>query len=221
VIDQGSAYATDEDVALRAPADFALLCPRDQVMAAGSDGEFLAADRWGLRAPGLGGLGSGLAAGQVVQLLGPLAAFGASGDALAVAAVGAGLLGLRRKGLAAGAGRPPGPVAGVAGVEYRVATLGPQLSRASVELARWVGIDESVAGRRAAELTDAGALRDAAVLLVLHRQYLGLASGGGEGDRFAAKGAAALAELEAVMAGLGLRRSGGVAGPRFGSRLVR
>ena len=41
-------YATDEDVALRAPADFPLLCPPGQVQAAGTDGCFQAGDRWTL-----------------------------------------------------------------------------------------------------------------------------------------------------------------------------
>ena len=31
-------YATDEDIALRASADFAILCPKDQCLAYGNDG---------------------------------------------------------------------------------------------------------------------------------------------------------------------------------------
>src|SRR5947199_54246 len=41
-------YATDEDIVLRASADFALLCPRDQKLASGTDGTFMPDDRWTL-----------------------------------------------------------------------------------------------------------------------------------------------------------------------------
>ena len=45
------AYATDEDIVLRAPADFGRLCPADQKIAAGSDGAFSPGARWTLTCP--------------------------------------------------------------------------------------------------------------------------------------------------------------------------
>src|SRR3954467_9712135 len=35
-----TAYATDEDIALRASADYSILCPRDQKLGWGNDGVF-------------------------------------------------------------------------------------------------------------------------------------------------------------------------------------
>ncbi len=67
------AYATDEDVAIRAPADFAALCPKDQVLAAGTDGLFLPSDPWTLRSPSVDFAASGLMPGQVIRLAGPAA----------------------------------------------------------------------------------------------------------------------------------------------------
>ncbi len=61
-------YATDEDIALRASADFSLLCPRDQKVAAGSDGAFSTSDPWTLTSASADFNALGVAAGQVVQL---------------------------------------------------------------------------------------------------------------------------------------------------------
>ena len=38
-------YATDEDIALRASADYTFLCPKDQKLAWGNDGAFHPLDR--------------------------------------------------------------------------------------------------------------------------------------------------------------------------------
>ena len=72
-------YATDEDIALRATADFAILCPRDQKLAAGSDGSFDPSDRWTLQSASVDFSAQGVLPGQVVQLLGPASAFRAAG----------------------------------------------------------------------------------------------------------------------------------------------
>ena len=58
------AYATDEDLAIRAPADFLALCPKDQVVAAGADGLFLPDDPWTLRSPSVNFAGAGASPGR-------------------------------------------------------------------------------------------------------------------------------------------------------------
>ena len=78
-------YATDEDIVLRASSDFALLCPRDQKLASGTDGAFDPSDRWCLRSASVDFSAQGVRPGQVVQLLGPPATFRAPGDLLIVA----------------------------------------------------------------------------------------------------------------------------------------
>src|SRR5277367_3555082 len=100
-------YATDEDIALRASADFALLCPRDQKVAAASDGTFSPTNLWTLLSNSVNFTANGVVAGQVVQLLGPSLAFRPPCEALVVASAFNGALTLRRKGLATGVGQPP------------------------------------------------------------------------------------------------------------------
>lgn len=162
------AYATDEDVAIRAPADFQALCPKDQVVAAGADGLFLPTDPWTLRSPSVNFAEAGLLPGQMIRLTGP-AAFAVQGDLYAVASVGPGGLTLRQKGQDPGLGRPP---AVASNVEFVVRTLLPQLNRASVDLNSRLGINEAVVGRQLSNLRHPQELRGATVLTVLARQYL-------------------------------------------------
>ena len=122
------AYATDEDLAIRAPADWLALCPKDQVVVAGTDGLFLATDPWTLRSPTVNFADAGLLPGQVVRLAGQLA-YSLQGDLYVVASVGPSGLSLRQKGQAPGVGRPAG--SRDLGVEFTVRTLTPQLNRAT------------------------------------------------------------------------------------------
>src|SRR3954452_6256472 len=129
-------YATDEDLALRASADFPLLCPRDQKLASGSDGLFDAGDRWTMWSPSVDFAAQGLAAGHVVQLLAPVATFKPPGEAFVVASVGPGRVLLRRKGQPVGIGQPPAPAGGIMNVEFLAATLTPQIAEAGYDLDR-------------------------------------------------------------------------------------
>lgn len=219
-------YATDEDIALRAPADFALLCPRDQKLAAGSDGAFDGSDRWTLRSDAVDFVAGGLAPGHVVQLLGPVAQFKPPGEALAVAAVAPHALRLRRLGLDTGVGQPPAPPGPLVGVEFLVATLGPQIEDAGHDLDRRFGIDERIAGRRPSDLFDPREVRAAAVLAVLRRRYLDLSRDpSGRGDLFAAKAERADADLGELLARAVLHWSAPAGGrteaTRFSTRLAR
>jgi hypothetical protein len=159
-------HATDEDLAVLAPADFLLLLPRDQVLAAGADGRFDAGDRWTLRSASLDVAAAGLRPGDAVQLLGPPSSVTAGGDLLIVDEIVTDGIRLRRKGLPAGAGVPPGPAAGATGLGYRVATLRPQLAAASDEMERRLGPSAR---------SDPALLREAVALSVLRDRCLDLA----------------------------------------------
>ncbi|HWE37720.1 MAG TPA: hypothetical protein VG406_14225 [Isosphaeraceae bacterium] len=194
-------YAADEDLALRASADFAILCPADQTLAAGTDGAFTPDDPWTLRSSSVNFAAQGVAAGQVVQLTRPITAFPPPGEAMVVAAVAAGSVTLRRKGQAAGVGQPPGPSSGLVNVAFTIATLGPQIESASYELNRRFGIDDLIAGRRAADLYDPREIRQATVLAVLARQYLAMSRAtGDQGDAFASKARCLASELDDLLA---------------------
>lgn len=221
-------YATDEDVALRAAGDFALLCPRDQKLAAGTDGVFAASDRWTLTSATVDFGACGLAAGQVVQLLGPTSAFKPPGESLVVVGSAPGSVMLRRKGQSAGIGLPPSPLGGLVGVEFLVATLGPQLEAASYDLNRRYGIDDLVTGRRSSDLYDPREVRDATVLTVLYRQYWAMSrEAGGARDTLAAKAQQSKAELEELLGRVIVHwlpatgPGGAPAASRFGTRLAR
>lgn len=195
-----NAYATDEDVALRASADFALLCPKDQCLAYGNDGTF-GGDRWTLTSPSVDFQANGLAPGQLVRLTEPVGAFKPPGDVFVVSSVVPNAVSLRRKGQALGMGQPPGPPGGVSNVEFTVTTLGPQIVRASYELNRRYGINDLIAGHRPSDLFDPLEVREAVVLTVLYRQYLEVSRGAREGvDTLAAKSQAYKQELDDLLA---------------------
>jgi hypothetical protein len=173
-------YATDEDIALRASADFALLCPRDQCLASGNDGAFDPSDRWTLTSPSVDFQANELALGQVVRLSQPVSQFKPPGEGFVVVMVAPNAVTLRRKGQPIGVGQPAGPAGGLAGVEFTATTLGPQIARASYDLNRRYGIDDLIAGRRSCDLFDPQEVREATVLTVLYRQYIEMSRGSGE-----------------------------------------
>ena len=181
-------YATDEDIALRASADFSSLCPRDQKLAYGNDGVFLPGSPWTLNSPTVDFQANGLVAGQLVQLTRPSSSFRPPGETLVVVSVAPGAVTLRRKGQAAGVGQPPGGHGAVTSVEFLVATLLPQIALASYDLNRRYGINDLIAGRRPADLYDSQEVRAATVLTVLYNQYLDMSRGSSDQpDVFAAK----------------------------------
>lgn len=207
----GQSHATDEDVVIEAPADFPLLCPKDQRLAWGLDGVFTPEDRWMLRSSSVDFEGQGIEPGKVVQLLGPSASFKPPGEAVVVETVSGSVVVVRRKGQDAGVGQPPGPVGGVTGVEFVVTTLGPQLERASEELSRRLGLNEEDSGELSAE--DTGALRDVVVSAVLAQQYMVMGrETGGSGDVFGAKAVLWKSKLEERLSRIVLGASGGETG---------
>src|SRR3979490_926904 len=91
-------YATDEDIALRASADFPILCPRDQKLAAGTDGRFDPSHRWTLRSAIVDFEACGLEAGQVIQLIKPVTSFRPPGEVMVIVSGAPGAATRRRKG---------------------------------------------------------------------------------------------------------------------------
>lgn len=231
-----TAYATDEDIALRASADFLALCPRDQVLAVGTDGVFAASDPWTLTSSSVDFAAFGLTPGLLARLTKPTTAFGPNGELFAIQGVATRAIKLRRKGQVAGVGQPPSPQGGLVGVEFAVRSLGPQLALASYDIDRRFGIDDCIAGRRSVDLHDPHQLREAVVLTVLYKQYLDQSRqfAGGivdqserPGDVYAAKARIAKAELDEVLDRLALKwneadvASRAIATTRFSTRISR
>ena len=229
-------YATDEDVALRASTDFSALCPRDQLLASGSDGGFATSDLWTLRSASVDFAAFGLVPGQLARLTKPTTAFGPNGELFAIQAVSTGAITLRRKGQAASVGQPAASQAGLTNVEFAVRTLGPQLLLASYDIDRRFGIDDAIAGRRSLDLYDPHQLREAVVLTVLYKQYLDQSrqfagriadQSDTPGDVYAAKARLAKAELDELLDRLALKwneadvASRAIATTRFSTRVSR
>lgn len=172
-------YATDEDLAIRAGADFTELAPQDQAMAAGNDGAFASGNRWLLTSASIADFAAqGVAAGQVAVVHVPRQGGAIEPQHLIVSSVAAGGLTLRRKGLPAGQGQPPAPAAGQAGIQFSVATLAAEIARASFELNHRFGIDDAVAGRAPGDLSNATELLEPCVLSVLWKRYFAIAQRG-------------------------------------------
>ena len=196
-----TSYATDEDVSLRASADFLHLCPRDQKLASGNDGSFLISDPWTLLSATVSFQANGLKPGQIILLTQPLASFKPPGESFVVQQVSPGSVTLRRKGQAPGMGQPPSGATGLTQVEFFATTLGPQIELASYDLNRRYGIDDFVAGRRSCDLFDPREVRDATVLTVLYRQYMEMSRGSEErADLFATKARMYKEELSDLLA---------------------
>ena len=196
-----SVYATDEDIALRASADFTIICPKDQKLASGTDGAFLSGNPWTLTSASVDFQGNGLQSGNVVQLTQPISAYKPPGEAFIVVTVAPNAATLRRKGQTAGVGQPPAPADGLSQVEFLVTTFGPQLATASYDLNRRYGIDDLIAGRRPCDLFDPKEVCEATVLTFLYSQYLDMSRGADErSDVFAAKSQSFRQELDDLLA---------------------
>lgn len=175
-------FATDEDVLLQVPRDFVPLCPKHQNLAAAKDGFITSTDPWTLYSQSVDFISRGIKPGHVVQIVGPSAAVGPAGDILGISAVAEHALTLRRTGLPAGLGHPPGSPGGLSGLDFFIPTLGPQIVKASLEIARRCGIDHRVPGRRFTDLKNESDIRIATVLSVIHRRYLDHGRGDQGGD---------------------------------------
>lgn len=194
-------YATDEDIVIRAGADFVHICPPDQTIAKGVDGVFGVGNRWLLTSTSTDWIGQGVAAGMVAQLNHKGTFTGT--ELLPIDSVSSGGATLRRRGQASGIGFAPGPIAGVTGVSFLVASLYPQIEDASYDLNRRFGVDERLPTRSPASFYDVREARQACVLTVLRRQYLAMARlAGDKSDDLYAKAQAYSQELDDTLARL-------------------
>jgi hypothetical protein len=191
-------YATDEDLSIRAAGDFALLCPKDQKLAEGTDGAFSAADRWTLTSASNDFQALGLKAGHVIQLSKQGVFRGT--EELVVVSAAPGSVTLKRKGLAPSVGFPPGPAGGSSGINFVVTTLEPQIERTTYDLNLRYSVDDLIMGRRATDFYDIREVNEACVLEVLWTQYAAMARNAGENsDHFAKQAASRKAELDTLL----------------------
>ena len=189
-------YCTDEAIAIRAPGDFVAICPPDQRMAAGKAGT-IPAGGWALSDPGLDLSGAGITPGMLVHWA-KSTPQGRAPELLAVDSFAGRAAVLRRKGLAAGQGDPPGGPAGLSAIEYAVPTLLPQIRKACYDINRRYGVDDFFLGRRQSDLFDPREVEDVAVLTVLANQY-GAMARQTKDDSFALKAKSAAAELQDLL----------------------
>lgn len=164
-------FANDEDIAVRAEGDFAVLVPKAQKRAAGTDG-VLTAGAWTLSSASVNFAAQGVTYGMVVQITTARAGSSAPNptpEMFAVDGVVTNTLTLRRVGEAAGVGQPPAAVS-AAGVSFKIPTFGPQIESVSYDLDRRYGISRSLPGRTTADFFDVREVNAACVLEVLRRQ---------------------------------------------------
>ena len=180
-----SIYCSDEDLAIAAPGDFAQIIPTAQTLAKGSDGVFSATSggSWVMTSSSNNFATQGIMVGHVLQVRGPQATYPTT-DILAVTSVSGGSITLRRPGMPAGLGTPPGPAAGVTGVTFLVGTLYPQVERASYDLKKTFDLDDLVPGRQFADMYDTRELQEACIALTLSRQYRDMARHVGKMEDF-------------------------------------
>lgn len=182
-------YATDEDVVLRSPMDFASTLPFGQTLASGIDGEFQAGSRWTLRSAKVNFGAQGVRAGQVVRIRPLVGSSTYSGELYVVATVLGSMIEIRRPGQSPGMGQPPSPVEGLQGAEFLVTDLSPSLEGASYEVASRLG-QVARDGTLLPPGVDRAVLRDLTVVVVLRTLYDNASTGlDAPADSFASRAA--------------------------------
>ena len=164
-------YCTDEDLAVRAPQDFAQFAPKSLKLAAGTDGIFASGSPWILTSGSVSFATAGVGSNNVVQLV-KTGTFDPPGELFAVDSVSAGTATLRRLGLGLNIGQPPAPSAGLTGVSFRIYTFAPQIDNASYDCNKIFGIDPNITARTPGYLYDLRELQQFVVLTVLRRLYI-------------------------------------------------
>lgn len=186
---------TDEDIAVHAIDDFAVLATKLPRIAYGTDGA-LAANAWVLTSASVNFQSYGAASNQIVVLQDKVN-FRGGGELLAVDIASSGGATLRWPGQAANVGQPPGPPAGATSVTFTIRTFASQIEAVSYELYQRYGIDPNIAWRAPSWAYDLRVLQRACILMVLYRRYAS-AVRTKEGD-FAAKVAQTREDLDAAL----------------------
>ena len=165
------AYATDEDIAVRAGGDFTTLSPNWQQMAYGTDGFFSPGSPWVLSSTATSFAANNVQPNQVVWLTAPKTNFPGAGILLAIDSVSGSSITLRRLHKDLNVGNPPSPPSGLTNVTFTINTLDPQTEEASFDIKRRYGIDETIVDRTSSSVFDLRDLRMATVLSVLLARY--------------------------------------------------
>jgi hypothetical protein len=177
-------FCTDEDIAGQCVPDYVSLLPVSQLLARGSDGQFLASDPWTLISPSnnfttqLQPVWSQQATdipsqvGYVIWLSRPQSTFHPPGVFMGVSQGTGTSLTLRRLGMPSGWGAAPVPASGLTGVEFQVCTFYPQIEKVSYDLNQHYQINTAGSrGKQAANMRDMRVLQNAAVTRVLLDRY--------------------------------------------------
>ena len=163
-------YATDEEVALCIPRDYASVCPVWQSLASGVDGTFEPNAPWVLTSTSVNFQTMGVGPGNVVSL--DKSSVGLEkGSLFAVDSASGGSLMLRRLGQQLGVGMPPGPLGGTSGVKFDVRTFSLQIDDASYDVNRIFGIDPDIPNRSPSQLRDLRELRRLTATMVAVRAF--------------------------------------------------
>lgn len=166
-------YATDEDCYNEANADFGVIVPTSNRLAAGVDGVFSSGDLWTLHSASNNFAAQGVVSGNVVHLTEPKASFNPS-QYLAVDSATSTTITLRRCGFGVGEGLPPSPAAGLTAVRFLILTLRPQIENTAYTLNEEFALDPLLPNRAAAMLYDARPFRRLTVLRVYYNLYAAL-----------------------------------------------
>lgn len=211
-------FCTDEDLAIRAPADFPLIVTAP-VLAVGRDGTVSQASPWALSSASNDFAAQGVAAGHCMWLekLGEPAdgTVPYSEQLLAVDAVAGGTATLRPLGGSAGSGVGPGLLGDLASVRFRVATARPQIVTATQDIRRALRLGDDD------DLAAASDVRRACVLRVLADLYYDRARAVNETDRplWTGKGNLMHRAFQDEMAALAKLYGAGPGGARRGTIL--
>jgi len=168
------AYCSDENVAITATSDYALIVRGAKRRAYGIDG-VTTADPWVLSSASNDFVTQGLAAGDVIQLpeRGKTKVGGSSGGLFAVAEVlTATTIRLRTLGGTAGEDFPPHP-ANTSGLEFLVESAYAQIIEAARTIAMWLRTDPAAPETYPADVVTADDYRQLSIWLALASLYRG------------------------------------------------
>jgi hypothetical protein len=135
-IDLGLLGVTDEYIADLAATEFALIAPRDQDGASGSDGVFAAGNLFVLTSASAQFAAQGVVAGDLCAILDSKADSARVRGIYVATAVANGSLTLRTRGPRVGFGAPPGLLGGETNLRFRVPTARPQAALSAAKFRR-------------------------------------------------------------------------------------
>jgi hypothetical protein len=202
---------TDEDIADREPSDYFLVAPKNQELTAGVDGVFASNDRWNLKSVSADFRDPAIATGSMIKVTFPATGLGNNNRPVVRERVrqfaveipdplddDVTKLLLRRQGLAAMEGEPPGPIGGATALRFVSLTVQPQIRQSARFLLQKY---KTAIAKNAITQDD---FENAAITLTLWNLYKAQCRMFGDkvNDDFAAKATAYRTELDAIYANL-------------------